>query len=62
MHTPDFIHTSGLSSPQAPATRRPSDSAAEADIAHVLSTRKNTAPGSMDLSWIPEEHSRLLEG
>ena len=63
MHTPDLIHTSGLSIPQAPATRRPADSAAEAGIAHVLSTPKDTAPGvAPDLSWIAEEHRRLLEG
>ena len=62
MNTPDFIHASGLSIQQTPATRRASDTAAEAGIAHILDVRRNTAPGSTDLSWIPEEHSRLLEG
>ena len=62
MHTPDLIHPNGLSIPHTPATRLPNDSAAEADITHILSTPKDTAPGAPDMSWIAEEHSRLLEG
>ncbi|MFJ7751839.1 hypothetical protein ACIQXM_18020 [Arthrobacter sp. NPDC097144] len=62
MRTPDFIHANGLSIPKAPATRRPSDTAAEAGIAHILDVQRNAAPGPTDLSWIPEGDSRLLEG
>ena len=38
MSTPDLTHTTGLTyQPAAPATRRPSDSDAEAGMDHVLS-------------------------